>query len=448
MSVRKLSCTLFLAVLLPLSARGQADIEAWGAACAAVLVPNELRLAHGTNTASAFREAVCRNSSSTSEGGGNLNVIEVFSIGGSSRTVTREQFCSDTSLVASTQTMYSLWSSSVPDSARTQFYQCMARFPQNSGTPSALRVSQGTQAGGGVTVTASWDRNIVGPQPRFAGLSLFNVTCPSSPWALGALIRADPTSFVCQWVPNATEGAVIIQTQNRGSGQVSLTRSITPLGRAQLIVTTQEDRVDRNDQRCGPTAQTADLHNNRFFCMFNPPPFPLACEGGWSMAHIDLPLTIPAGLSSADLAVVQSSLQIDCVNDNQGSCAWNAVGDRNRFRVIRNDAQSIVVRRTFGSRPIGVRLCGSFPHHTNVTVNTDAGSFVLQNQPGGHIFPVRLPNGATGTLNLQWADGQPEAIPVGTQSSRLVLVPSTPQSPNPFNEPNARVFLYQVRWSQ
>src|ERR1051326_5011832 len=151
--------SLFAILILSLPIRADSDIEAWGRQCAAILAPNTLRVQYGQDSASAFRDYLCGSYSTTHDVSGGVSVLDVFDANGTEKTVSRQDFCHDTTLTVSVHTMYQSWESTVPDSARTGFTQCMANFPEQTGVPPSLLVKKNEQPGA-VLITTSWNRNI------------------------------------------------------------------------------------------------------------------------------------------------------------------------------------------------------------------------------------------------------------------------------------------------
>jgi hypothetical protein len=428
-------------VLLTLSVRADSDLETWGRTCALVLVPNVLRVQYGQNSATAFRDYMCGTYSQTHEVSGGLNVVKVFDANGSERTVTKQNYCHDQTLVASSETMYSFWSSTVPDIARTEFVRCMSDYPNQSGTPSALLVRKVDQPGNAVALTVSWNRNIQGEQPAFARISTTNLTC-SAPWSVGAKIGPDPQSLVCRWsASHATTGFVAIDTQNRGGSIVPFSRTIADLGSYRVSTHEERPTVTGNDEQCGPARTTAELHNDRLFCQFRFN-FPAACDGTWSQLFMDFALPLPARLEIADRTVVRSTIGLKCTRDNQGSCAWNEIGKNTRFQVVEDDASQIVVRRALGSRSIDVHLCAQFPRHEMVPIDNPGEWAAIHDVEGGYTFPVTVGRNVTAKIEVHWND-QPANDPpfaVGAQSSRLVLA-----SQNPVTESDgSKTYTYRV----
>lgn len=89
------------------------DFETCGKPCTGGLAPDELSKKFGSDSAAAFRDAVCgdwfKSHQERVEGEGGVNVIEIVSLGGSGaserKSVDRGTYCRDTSLVASNKTM-------------------------------------------------------------------------------------------------------------------------------------------------------------------------------------------------------------------------------------------------------------------------------------------------------------------------------------------------------
>ena len=54
--------------------------------------------------------------------------------------------------------------------------------------------------------------------------------------------------------------------------------------------------------------------------------------------------------------IPEAPVQIECVRDNQGSCAWNALGASDRFFVTLRNPTEIHARALTNSRSIGIRI--------------------------------------------------------------------------------------------
>ena len=444
-----------LLVILPLLvggtiAQAQSDIESWGKACAVVLQPDELTIKYGTDSALAFRETICGSSSTEDSSEGGLNVIEILTLDGGTQTKTRSEFCKDTSLVAKSTTIWSYWYKKTTDLARIKFTECMASFPQQqAGAPPALLMTFSNSANDAIAITARWDKNISGEQPKFASVTSSGILCAATafPWAAGALIPENPSTALCKWSDSySTSGFVVVNTQNRGSSVIRAIRTITPLGTARLMITRREDLIDGFIEVRGPKVGTGDAHNVRCSIIPDPKPYPLTCMGDWIAAFYDFPVSLPDNVPLIDHAAIRASLRLDCEDGGNGSAAWNLCGATDRIKVVAEDAKQITVRRAFGSKPLQAQLVAAVPKHVTVNTTSEVGTFTLPKESGGYRLPIRVAKGATATLDVTWADGTRESIPVGTESSRLKLVQSTATTPNPIETATHNIFMYRVAW--
>jgi hypothetical protein len=413
------------------------DIEAFGRACLPILVPNELETQFSNDSEAAFRDAVCGDFFNAHreqvEGQGEINVLEIFSVGagGSSdrRTVTRIQYCQDRNLTATTRTRMSFWSRIVPNDAREQFNSCMDLFRAEleSRTPNPVKVSASQAGDAGVTITVRWDRNVQpSPQPVFERFDNGNIDCPRNAIPLGTRIPVEGRTARCTWGRNfPTQGIVVAQIRGGGSAVASIRRVTPRLGTAELRVTRLPERVVAQDMVCGDTVRTSELHEVE--CEEG-----CACPGDGKWCYHNRTFQVRA--RSSERRRIHSPRLI-CQDDNQGSCAWNGVGDTGRLSIIRNDGLVIEAQRVFGSRSIGVRLCATEDTLDNVPETSTDRTYELFE---GNVFVAEVPNGATGVLMLHLGGSQEQAIQVGTSVGRLRLL-----NP-PVNTPTSTLFTYQV----
>lgn len=401
------------------------NIEAWGRACALGIEPDELRLKYFNDAASAFRNAVCgdwyNSHKQAVEGSGSVDVVKIVSVGGSgsstSETVSHTQFCQDTSLTAQQTTIADLWIKTNPDdSLRSRFFDCMGQFTTQQVSPSPMFLIATDEGTAGILVSAAWNKNIAGTQPKFDHIDTSVISCSNVPIQKGTGLSSEPQSFTCKW-PDRTssDGLITLYTTNRGSIVSRVHRQIAPVGSYTLTIITKKDEPSGTEKICGPAGTTAQLDNNRLFCMFNPPPYPMGCDGGWSVAFLDFPLTNP----KPSWPVIPGTLTLNCTRDNQGSCAWNEVDRPSRFQVIQNDGVNFTVRRSFGSQNIDVQLCASRQQFAPQERKESKG---VQPLYDGATISIVIPDEATGSIHIEWPfDHSSEDFPAGSTSPRLKL---------------------------
>jgi hypothetical protein len=435
--------SIFLTSAVVLAQQG---IEEWGKACAVVMEPDVLKITYGNNSAEAFRDAMCGKYFQDTGGQFGLDVIDILDFSGGSRTVTRVEFCQNKEYVATSQTIYTYFSSTTSPDARQAFIACMKSFPAQHGYAAPLLATYTNQASNAIAVSAQWDKNVTQEQPMFRSLNTANISC-DSPWKVNDGIPDKPTTILCKWTDNYSTGGFISINTNKGSGFVEAVRTITPLGSAVLDIKQSVLEITSYATITGPPVNTAELHNTGCWPFGNPPPYPLACfDNKWLAAYVRAPVPLPAGTAIADLAYIRSHLALNCNDHGNGSAAWNACGDTNRFRIVEENHDRITVERAFGSRALVVNLVAQIPVRSRVEKVIQTATYTFPKEAAGFQFSVRVPQDATGTFSVKWVDGIKETLQIGDSNSRLALVPATAGAPNPTSVGGERIYRYKVTW--
>ncbi len=101
---------------------------------------------------------------------------------------------------------------------------------------------------------------------------------------------------------------------------------------------------------CGAVEKTPELHNAT--CRSSGPGCECIADGKWCFKRTHLSVSTPNSKW-----VFSGSPRVDCAQDNDGSCGWNALGAPDRFFVTQNNPTEIKADVLTSSRSIGVRVC-------------------------------------------------------------------------------------------
>jgi hypothetical protein len=322
----------------------------------------------------------------------------------------------------------------------------MKSFPAQHGYAAPLLATYTNQASNAIAVSAQWDKNVTDKQPMFKSLNTANISC-QSPWAVNDKIPDKPTAILCKWTDNHSTGGFVSINTDLGSGFVEAVRAITPLGSAVLDIKQSVLEITSYATPTGPPSQTAELHERGCFPFGNSPPYPFACfDNKWLAIYVKASVPLPAGTAIADLAYIRSHLKLNCDDRGNGSAAWNACGDTNRFRIVEENHDRITVERAFGSRALIFNLEAQVPVRSRVEKVIQTSTYTFPKETNGFQFSVRVPQDATGTFSVKWVDGVKDTLRVGDSNSRLALVSGTAGAPNPTSVGGERIYRYKVTW--
>lgn len=256
-------------------------------------------------------------------------------------------------------------------------------------------------------LTYRWDKNLSDKQPKLTKLEPTNLTCSA---VRPGKIDFRPQTLSCSWAsPLFTNALVLLSTEKHGSTMVTIRRELPIRGKVTLLVTTRVSRVVSQDTTCGGTVRTPNLHDNK--CEAG-----CVCLGDGKWCQRNVSFSVSAGGARSTI----HSPYLECIRDNDRSCAWNATGDAGRLQILSNDGKTISAQRAFGSRDIDVRLCAHRSNYDDVDEKSQGGQWSLVD---GATFTAEVPiRNTTAVLQVELQNFGNSTVQVGKSFERLRLI--------------------------
>jgi hypothetical protein len=146
------------------TAWAQDSVRSWGEACGLGMVPNETRTTFATSSEQAFRDSYCgewytsHKQDIEGSAGVKIAVIKVSADGSSiTEDVTHEQFCGNPNYRSASMTKWEIWSRTVSDDTRREFFRCVEHAAFQSGPASPVVIGATEETAQSILATVRWD---------------------------------------------------------------------------------------------------------------------------------------------------------------------------------------------------------------------------------------------------------------------------------------------------
>jgi len=389
--------------------------------CSAVLVPNDLLIAHKNDTDEAFHDAVCGDwytshqeaSDFATSGAAIIGAVPVegsASDSSSSKSMTRTQYCSQSNHHVSQATKDTFWSHIVPDKAREDWLSCIDLVSRRSENSVPLRLILKTVDSSNVNLSILWNKNMGGSQPKLKGVESTNLQCKGASSGVSIPFEGNGLVFQCKWTnDDAAIGSVVVHS-TRGDEVESCTRTLQPFLTVSCEIHTPTRVKTGTNKVCSQWFATANMDgwekngNTDGRCSSS------SDDGKWCKGKYGQDVSAQSG-------GVLNNPRFEC-RGNLGSCRWNEFGTHSSFTGV---GGSLIHGETLaGSNSVDIHLCADEDVYApQDSVNPGVGSPWTLAKGGG--FVVEVPNGSTGVLKLQTPSGT-SALSVGDSNDLLSVV--------------------------